>query len=63
MESCGGNLTLQVERSLIEAAAGKNLAFREALGPKLDRMRAELAGPSPTPVERLLVERIVTCWL
>jgi hypothetical protein len=26
-------------------------------------MRTELSGPNPTPVERLLVERIVTCWL
>jgi hypothetical protein len=26
-------------------------------------MRTELAGPTPTPLEKLLVERIVTCWL
>jgi hypothetical protein len=26
-------------------------------------MRSELAGPSPTPLGRLLVDRIVTCWL
>lgn len=26
-------------------------------------MLAELAGPSPTPLERLLVERIVASWL
>jgi hypothetical protein len=59
----GGNLARQVELSLVEKAAGKNLAFREALLRKLDLMRAELAGPSPTPLEKLLVGRIVTCWL
>src|SRR5262249_18691992 len=26
-------------------------------------MRAELLGSDPTPVERLLVERVVACWL
>ena len=26
-------------------------------------LRAELGGPQPSPLERLLVERIVACWL
>jgi hypothetical protein len=28
-----------------------------------DLCRAELAGPEPSPLERLLVERVVACWL
>jgi len=59
----GGNLAEQAELSLIEAAAGKNLMFREALLRKLELMRAELAGPDPTPLERMLVGRVVACWL
>lgn len=59
----GGDLARQAERSLIETAAGDNLVFREALTRKLEVMRADLAGPNPTPVEVLLVERIVACWL
>jgi hypothetical protein len=59
----GGDLARQAERSLINVAAGKNLAFREALLRKLELMRAELAGPGPTPLERLLVERVAACWL
>jgi hypothetical protein len=59
----GGDLARQAERSLIEAAAGKNVAVREALNRKLELLRAELAGPNPTPVEKLLVERVVACWL
>jgi hypothetical protein len=27
------------------------------------QLRAELAGPNPSPLERLLVERIAICWL
>src|SRR5262249_36627706 len=53
----------QLEYSLVERAAGKNLAFRDALLRKLELLRAELGGPGPSPLERLLVERAVTCWL
>jgi hypothetical protein len=63
VDAFGGNLALQTERTLIEAAAGKDLAFKEALNRKLHNLRAELSGPAPTPVERLLVERIMTPWL
>src|SRR5262245_47520359 len=59
----GGDLARQAEHSLIEAIAGDNLLFKEALLRKLELLRAELAGPNPTPVERLLVERVVACWL
>jgi hypothetical protein len=58
-----GNLAKHAERSLISAAAGDDLAFKEALTRKLELLRTELEGPNPTPVERLLVERIVACWL
>jgi hypothetical protein len=37
--------------------------LKEALPRKLQRLREELAGPNPTPIERLLVERVVACWL
>jgi hypothetical protein len=63
VEMFGGNLAQQAELSFIEAATGKNLMFKEALARKLELMRAELAGPDPTPLERLLVERVVACWL
>ena len=63
VDTFGGNLAQQTERTLIEAAAGKDLMFKEALTRKLELSRAELSGPAPTPVERLLVQRIVTCWL
>ena len=59
----GGNLAYQAELSLIENVGGDQLVFKEALGRKLAVLRDELAGPNPTPLERLLVERVVACWL
>jgi len=58
-----GNLAIQAERSLVSVAAGDNLLLEEALYQKLEAIRTELAGPAPTPLERLLVERVVACWL
>jgi hypothetical protein len=63
VDMCGGDLAQQAERSLINTAAGNNLSFKEAMIRKTEILRKDLAGPSPTPLERLLVERIVTCWL
>jgi hypothetical protein len=59
----GGDLAQQAELSLVQAASGDDLAFREALLRKTALLREELQGPSPTPLERLLVERVVACWL
>lgn len=59
----GGDLAEQVVYSFSEAMCGKNLSFREAILRKLEVMRAELLGDNPTPIERLLAERIAACWL
>ena len=59
----GANLNETVEQSFIEKLGGENLAFAESLKWKLKGMRTELAGPSVSPVEQLLVDRVVACWL
>jgi hypothetical protein len=59
----GGDLARLTQTRLIEHFAGPNLVFRETLPRKLDQLRAEIVGTDPTPLERLLVERVVTCWL
>jgi len=59
----GGDLAEQVFVSMTKSIAGKNLGFREDVRCKLDRLRAELSGDNPTSVERVLVERVVACWL
>jgi hypothetical protein len=59
----GGNLASIAEGNLVTALAGDQLWMREMLAVKLKTMRTELAGPQPSPIERLLVERVVACWL
>ena len=41
----------------------KDLATRETLTRQFAAMRAEIAGENPSPLERLLAERIVATWL
>lgn len=59
----GGELAAEVVSSFTNAMAGKNVGFREAVLRKLELLRAELLGENPTPLERLLVERVAACWL
>jgi hypothetical protein len=47
----------------IDMIAGKDLALGESLGRRVGAMMADLAGPSPSPLESLLVDRIGACWL
>ena len=62
LEACG-NLAKHAENALIHKFTAKDLAVREGLRKKLEALRAELAGPNPFPLERLLAERIAACWL
>ncbi len=57
------DLAGEVERSVIKRMTGDSPVVREALPVKLKAMREELAGPDSSPLERLLAERIVACWL
>ena len=41
----------------------KDLATRETLSRQFAAMRAEIAGENPSPLERLLAERVVATWL
>ena len=48
---------------LIKTAAAGDPLTEEALVARLDLMRRELGGPEPTPIEVLLVERVVSSWI
>jgi hypothetical protein len=63
VELLGGDLAREAQLTRIATCSGENLLAREALTRKLQMLRDEQAGPSPTPLERLLVERVVACWL
>jgi hypothetical protein len=58
-----GDLAAQAEASLILLAAGNNLLLAESLQHKLQALKDELGGESPSPLERLLVERTTATWL
>lgn len=51
------------QRALARTAAANDPLIEEALYAKLDAMKAEIAGEDPTPLEALLSERIVSCWM
>lgn len=58
-----GDLALQAEASLGLLAAGTNLLLGESLRRKLSALKKELAGESPSPLERLLVDSVAATWL
>lgn len=58
-----GNLARLTELAILRNAFGKDLYAREAIQRQARAMRAELGGDQPSPLERLLVDRIVLCWL
>jgi hypothetical protein len=58
-----GNLAEQAEHAWIFLAAEDNLHLRECLLKQVEAMRKEFIGESPSPVARLLAERVIITWL
>ena len=58
-----GDLAQVMQQTLIGLVARNNLVVQENVARKCAALTQELAGPAPSPVERLLVERVVLCWL
>ncbi len=57
------NLASSLEKSIIRNMASGDLMVEECVPRNLKEMRKELAGENPSPLEGLLVERVVICWL
>lgn len=51
-----------LRQTISKKASSGNVLVREAIQKKIDEIRAELEGPNPTPIERLLAERASLCW-
>ena len=62
VDRVGGDLAYQATASLARKMAGSDLVVREAVIQKAENLRNEICGPSSTPLERLLAERVVLCW-
>jgi hypothetical protein len=58
-----GNLALHTRYVLLRQIGGEDLGSRSAVAWKMEKLRADLAGPDPTPLESLGVDRVVTSWL
>lgn len=58
-----GNLNLWVERGFLERATGGTPIEKKSVTVTLEKMREELAGPNPSPLELLGAERVASCWL
>ena len=58
-----GNMALQAERALVNAAAGEDLLVKKSLERTMAEMRTERSESNPTLLEKLLVDRVVACWL
>jgi len=53
----------KAQHLLIETVFGGSPLTELALSGRLDMMREEVAGENPTPLEVLLTERVVACWM
>lgn len=58
-----GDLAAHAEVAMLDLIAGDNQFIRESLQRKLDELKAELRGDTPSVLEKLAVERITACWL
>jgi len=59
-----GDLRKATEDVLLDAFIGEDLPItRQGVELRLDELRDELAGPESSPLERLLIERIVISWV
>jgi hypothetical protein len=57
-----GDLQAQAERAVIKLATTR-YEHDAALSSHLAHMRLDLDGPAPSAIDRVLVDRVVTCWL
>jgi hypothetical protein len=58
-----GDLAIHAQQAWIEKIGGADLWVKECLHREVARLKHELVGTSPSPLEGLLADRIVACWL
>ena len=61
--SHAGDLPLIAQHTWLDLLSGADLFLRETVERKLAEIRVELEGANPSPLAKLLVERVVACWL
>jgi hypothetical protein len=58
-----GDVAAHARLAWIDVIGGVDLGMKESLERKIAAMRAELVGPSSSPLEGLLAERVIASWL
>jgi len=58
-----GYMERMAETLWLDGQVGESGELREKVRADLDALRAELAGPEASPIERLLAERVALCYL
>ena len=58
-----GDLGWQTLTGWLDLVAGQNLVQRHCLEAEWQALKTELGQTTTSPIERLLVERVATCWL
>lgn len=56
-------LVSMTEQAWLDKITGKNLLLSQSIRRHVEKLKLDLAGPSPSPLEKLLAERIAACWL
>jgi hypothetical protein len=52
-----------IERIVINGDMSKAMVTKASIARKVEALKAELAGPDASPLEKLMIERLATCWL
>jgi hypothetical protein len=61
---CTGDIGLKAQVAWVHLICGPNLHMEECLARRAAAMKKDLAGDTtPSPMEQLLIERVVTTWL
>ena len=58
-----GDLAAQAQEAWLQLLAGTDHLLAESVRLKLAALRQELGAEGASPLEKLLIERIVACWL
>jgi hypothetical protein len=58
-----GDLAAQAQEAWLQLLAGTDYLLAESVRLKLGALRRELGAEGASPLEKLLIERIVACWL
>ena len=62
VEMCG-DLPRQTEEAVIRSLCGDSRAWAAGIKLKADELRSELAGTDSTLLERVLIDRLICCWI